>query len=130
MIDFDGAPASVAEYLALRSAAGLSPYDPDAARIGLSATLHGTWGRDADGALVAMGRLVGDGGCFAQVTDIAVRPDRQRQGLGRAVMTRLMDWAGANLPAGCYLSLIADPGAERLYESFGFELRTGMARRV
>jgi GNAT superfamily N-acetyltransferase len=75
-----------------------------------------------------MGRLIGDGGCFAQITDIAVHPDHQRQGLGTQVMAALMGWAEANLPKGCYISLIADPGAENLYAKFGFTERYGMAR--
>ncbi|WJY21638.1 GNAT family N-acetyltransferase [Fontisubflavum oceani] len=121
-------PASVAEYLGLRDAAGMGGYPEKAARIGLAQGLHGTWFRDAEGQLVAMGRLIGDGGCFAQVTDIAVHPDHQRQGLGTQVMAALMDWAETNLPKGCYMSLIADPGAEHLYAKFGFTERYGMAR--
>jgi len=122
--------ATVEEYLDLRKAAGLSTPGADAAQKGLQGGLHGVWLRTDDGRLVAMGRLIGDGGCFAQVTDIAVHPDWQRKGLGNEVMTALMAWAQAKLPAACYISLIADPGAERLYEKHGFSRRTGMARRV
>ncbi len=127
---FSEVAASVDEYLSLRRAAGLSGYSVEAATAGLAATLHGAWLREEDGRLIGMGRLIGDGGCFVQVTDIAVHPDFQRQGLGRRIMENLMGWAERNLPTSCYISLIADPGAERLYESFGFELRTGMARRA
>lgn len=45
-------------------------------------------------------------------------------------MTRLLVWADENLPSGCYISLIADQGAEELYAKRGFDQRTGMARRV
>ncbi|MFD2882298.1 hypothetical protein ACFTAO_51075 [Paenibacillus rhizoplanae] len=30
-----------------------------------------------------MGRVIGDGGCFFQVTDIAVKPSFQGRGLGK-----------------------------------------------
>ena len=120
--------ASVEEYLGLRRAAGMGDFPAENAAIALSATLHGVWFRDPEARLRAMGRLIGGGGCFAQITDIAVDPDYQRQGWGTKVMQTLMTWAERELPRRCYVSLIADPGAERLYEKFGFGLRTGMAR--
>ncbi|MEM9756707.1 MAG: GNAT family N-acetyltransferase [Pseudomonadota bacterium] len=119
--------ATAEEYTELREVAGMGVAPVATARIGLAGTLHAVWLRDEGGALVAMGRLIGDGGCFAQVTDIAVRPDLQRRGLGTQVMTGLMTWARANLPTGCYVSLIADPGAEHLYAKFGFTSRHGMS---
>ncbi|MEL6644444.1 MAG: GNAT family N-acetyltransferase [Pseudomonadota bacterium] len=120
---------SIAEFRGLRVAAGLSDFGEEATRISLSNSQHGVWLRDT-GTLIAMGRLIGDGGAFAQVTDIAVHPNWQRQGLGHRIMTELMAWADANLPTGAYISLIADAGAERLYERHGFTHRTGMARTV
>lgn len=124
----DTAP-TVAEFRGLRMAAGMSDFGEDATRISLANTLHGVWLRN-DGTLIGMGRLIGDGGAFAQVTDIAVHPDWQRQGHGHRIMGALMAWADANLPKGAFISLIADPGAEHLYERHGFQHRTGMARTV
>lgn len=128
--EFSDRPASIEEYLTLREDAGMGGYKFEAAQRGLANGLHGVWLRDETGRLIAMGRLVGDGGCFAQVTDIVVNPEFQRRGYGKRIMTALMDWAEGNLAEGCYVSLIADPGAEALYEAFGFEYRTGMARRM
>ena len=127
IIDWSEGPLSVEEYLELRHLAGLSAFMPDAARIGLANSLLIVTARHA-GELVAMGRLVGDGGVFVQVVDIAVQPRFQRKGLGKALMSRLMKWSDNNLRRGCYLSLIADPGAEALYAQFGFQSRYGMAR--
>lgn len=118
---------SLDDYFALREATGLGAFPAEAARIGLAATLCAVSARDGDGRLVAMARLIGDGGCFAQVTDVAVHPDLQGQGIGTQVMKRLMARAKERLPKGCYVSLIADPGAERLYARFGFTDRHGMA---
>lgn len=119
----------MAAFRGLRHAAGLGVVGEDATRIALQKTLHGVWLWEGD-ELVGMARLIGDGGTFAQVTDVAVHPRLQRQGWGHRIMTRLMRWADETLPRGCYISLIADSGAERLYERHGFALRTGMARRV
>ncbi|MEM6891334.1 MAG: GNAT family N-acetyltransferase [Pseudomonadota bacterium] len=127
--DFSDAHPTVAEFRSLRAAAGLSSFSDEATRISLRNSLYAVWLRD-EGELVAMGRLIGDGGTFAQVTDIAVHPRLQRQGWGDRIITQLMAWADAQLPSGCYISLIADPGAERLYAKHGFERRTGMARRL
>lgn len=40
---------------------------------------------------MAMGRIIGDGGCFCQVVDMAVLPSYQGQGLGAPIMAALMD---------------------------------------
>ena len=113
--------------MAYNAAAGLGGFSVKRAELGLPNTLHAVTGRDGE-QLVVMARLIGDGGLFAQVTDVAVHPDFQRRGLGFEVMTRLMAWADTNLPDRCFISLIADPGAERLYEKLGFSTRNGMAR--
>ena len=44
-----------------------------------------TWitARDEDGSLVGIARLLDDGGLHASLWDLIVRPDRQRQGIGR-----------------------------------------------
>lgn len=127
--EFSEQMPTVAEFQALRSVAGLSAYSHKATQLSLKNGLFGVWLRDGS-ELVGMGRLVGDGGGFAQVTDVAIHPRLQRQGWGSKVMERLMHWADKELPAGCYISLIADPGAEQLYEQHGFSMRVGMARRV
>ncbi|MCR9086838.1 MAG: GNAT family N-acetyltransferase [Rhodobacteraceae bacterium] len=129
MPDFSTTPASPAEFMALRDSTGLGAFSARSSEIALANTLHGVWLRDGP-TLVGMGRLIGDGGCFAQVTDICVAPDLRGRGWGQAIVTRLMRWADAHLPSGCYISLIADPGAERLYERAGFIYRTGMSRSV
>ncbi len=128
MPDLSDRPATVAEFRALRDATGLGAFPEGATETALRNSLYAVWLRDDAGTLIGMGRLVGDGGCFAQITDIAVHPSHQRTGLGSQIMQALMDWAGANLPPDCYISLIADPGAEALYAKFGFSPRHGMAR--
>ena len=75
-----------------------------------------------------MGRVVGDGGCFVQLVDIAVRPDHQRQGLGKEVTSRLLAWCEGTLPPTCHISLVASEAAVPLYERFGFEPSRGMDR--
>lgn len=68
----------------------------------------------------AWGRVIGDGGLFFQITDIAVDPAHQGLGLGKSIMTSLMTRLDALAPEGAYVSLIADGDARHLYARFGF----------
>ena len=74
------AAPSAGDFAMLRREAGLSPVTPEQAAIAIAggwAAAHVTH----QGAAVGMGRLIGDGGWMFQVTDMAVHPQHQRQGL-------------------------------------------------
>ncbi|WP_151717937.1 GNAT family N-acetyltransferase [Gemmobacter serpentinus] len=120
-------------YLHLRAIAGLSAFSAEAAEKGLRGTIFAVQVL-AEGQPIGMGRLIGDGGCFFQIVDIAVDPAHQGKGLGRAIMTALMAHVETALPPSAYVSLIADVPANRLYEKFGFRETAprslGMARRA
>jgi len=114
------APDEVA-YLRLRAASGLTPKRPDQA----GPALAGGWAachvvHDASGETVAMGRVIGDGGWYFHVVDMAVLPDHQRRGLGDLVLSHLLDVIAAKAPTGAYVSLMADAPGRRLYERHGF----------
>lgn len=111
-------PPTAQEYLALRVKAGLSPKSVKAAEIGLPNSLYAVQFR-TDGKLVAMGRVVGDGPCFFQVVDIAVDPDYQGRGLGRAVMERVDTYLRSTTLDGSYVSLIADQ--PEFYRKVGYK---------
>lgn len=113
-------PASE-EYLALRTAAALSTMSVEGADIGLRASWCSVCVRHA-GELIGMGRVVGDGGLFLFVVDIAVAPAWQGRGLGRRIMQALMDEVHARAPARTMVGLIANGEVHRLYEQFGFKL--------
>lgn len=124
---------TVDEHMRLRSAAGLSSYAREAVEKGLPGTVF-AFVVMHDNEAIGMGRVIGDGGCFFQVVDIAVDPKHQGQGLGKAIMAALTARIEAELPASAYVSLIADVPANRLYEQFGFRETAprslGMARRA
>ncbi|MGX1499207.1 ribosomal protein S18 acetylase RimI-like enzyme [Labrenzia sp. MBR-25] len=120
-------------YLRLRVESGLSGYGREAAEIGLKNSLFCVMLYD-DNEAIGMGRLIGDGGCFVQVTDIAVLPAYQGQGLGKRIMAALTAHIESAFPPSTYVSLIADVPANALYAQFGFEETAprslGMARRA
>ena len=114
-----GAPTQD-DYLRLRIDTGLSPKQSEAAARGLPHTLYAVM-IEHQGRAVGMGRIIGDGGLFYQVVDIAVEPAHQGQGLGKRIMGALVEWLKATAPKSAYVSLIADGEANRLYSQFGFE---------
>jgi len=117
----------------LRAVAGLSPFSEEAAARGLVGTVFAIVLEQGD-RVVGMGRLIGDGGCFFQIVDIAVNPSDQGLGLGKTIMRELMEFVTTHLPASAYVSLIADLPANQLYKKFGFvetaPRSVGMARRA
>lgn len=123
----------VAEYCRLRDVCALSPTTAKAAERGLPNSLFSTTIRQ-DGQLIAMGRVVGDGGCNFEVVDVAVHPEHQQKGLGTRVMQAIKGWLDEHAPESAYVSLIADHDSPALYSKFGFEPTTpksiGMAYSV
>jgi ribosomal protein S18 acetylase RimI-like enzyme len=63
---------------------------------------------EVDAKTVAMGRLLGDGGWYFHVVDMAVLPEHQRRGLGDVILTVLLERIRREAPAGAYVNLIAD----------------------
>jgi ribosomal protein S18 acetylase RimI-like enzyme len=80
---------SVEDYNRVKSVAGLGRRDPAAANVGLPNTLFGVC-VESDGRVVGIGRIIGDGGLFFQVVDVAILPEHQGEGLGARVMDTLM----------------------------------------
>lgn len=110
-------------YLSLRKDSGLSPKTREAAEIGLRNSVCEVLVSDPEqqGKHIGMGRIIGDGGCHCQITDISVLPEYQGKGIGKSIMEKLMEFINNELPVSCYISLIADGDASFLYEKFGFK---------
>ena len=111
---------TIATYQQLRVAAGLSAKTTEAAAKGLPHSLFALQVLHGD-AVVGMGRVIGDGGCFFQVVDIAVLPAHQGKGLGKLIMREIMQFIETEVPESAYISLIADGQAQDLYAQFGFQ---------
>jgi ribosomal protein S18 acetylase RimI-like enzyme len=114
-------PPTLSDYLRLRSESGLTPKTEEQAR----PVLDGSWTichvvHEATGEVVGMGRVLGDGGWYFHIADMAVLPDHQRRGLGDAILTALLERIRAAAPTGARVNLLADPPGRRLYERHGF----------
>ncbi|MCC3292241.1 GNAT family N-acetyltransferase [Arthrobacter sp. zg-Y1110] len=114
-------PPPLEAYLRLRAESGLTRKRADQAQ----AALTGSWAaahiqETATGCPVAMGRVIGDGGWYFHIADMAVLPDHQRQGLGDRILTDLLESIRSHAPAGAWVTLMADPPGRRLYNRHGF----------
>ena len=107
-------------YQKLRVTCGLSVKTDEACAIGLPHSLFSVMVKEGDD-IIGMGRVIGDGGCFCQVTDICVIPEKQGKGIGKLIMKSITNFIKTKLPTSCYTSLIADGNASHLYEKFGFK---------
>ena len=120
------------DYVRLREDAGLTPRTLEQAVL----ALPGSWAAChvvdvGTGGTVGMGRLIGDGGWYFHVVDMAVLPAHQRRGIGHWILTWLLVQVREGAPPDAFVSLMADPPGRRLYERHGFtekrDLSIGMA---
>ena len=106
-----------AEYRTMLAAVGWRPVAQTDAE--LAAALELSWNvpaRTADGHLVGLARVLDDGVLYASVWDILVVPERQRRGIGRALLEAVLEQTARRR----LVSLIATPAGEALYRSAGF----------
>lgn len=120
-LDLVAGPPSLDDYLRLRAESGLTPKTVEQGQ----ACIDGAWtavhvvDRDA-GATVGMGRVIGDGGWYFHIIDMAVLPPYQRRGIGAAVLRFLIDEIERRAPEGAYVTLMADEAGRALYRAHGF----------
>jgi len=125
---------SIENYINIRLKAGLSRKSTEAAEIGLKNGLFSLVAYDGNNP-IGIGRIIGDGGCFFEIVDIAVIPDYQKKGIGRKIMEGLMNYIHTNAPSTAYVSLMAYYGTPEFYQKFGFECvkapgSSGMSLRI
>ncbi|WP_345762661.1 GNAT family N-acetyltransferase [Diaminobutyricibacter sp. McL0608] len=109
-------PASVR---ALYEAVGWSVYTKDPETLGRALAGSDALVAAVDGAeLVGLARAVTDGATILYLQDVLVRPDHQRLGLGRSLVTALLD----RYPGVRQKVLLTDDEAAQkaFYESLGF----------
>ena len=74
--------------------------------------------------LIGAGRVLADGLDCAYICDVVVHPEYQGTGIGKSLMTKLMDLSQGHKK----IILYSNPGKEGFYEKFGFRfMKTAMA---
>lgn len=72
--------------------------------------------------VVAMARMIGDMGLCYYIKDVVVRPEYQKQGIGRLLIDELLNFIRENGVSGTdiFVELCAMPDKIPFYEKFGF----------
>jgi ribosomal protein S18 acetylase RimI-like enzyme len=112
----------VVEYNHVREAAGLSVRDEVAAQKGLANTLYAVC-IVRDETTVGIGRVIGDGGLFYDIVDVAVVAEHQQKGVGKMIMDALMNYIDAHARPTSIICLMANKGIAPFYEKYGFKVR-------
>ncbi|MDR0293297.1 MAG: GNAT family N-acetyltransferase [Oscillospiraceae bacterium] len=115
---------AVEQYNALRTAVGWDALHPDLARNGLAHTAFLVVAV-CDGAPVGMARVITDYGYYVFISEVIIKPEFQGNGIGRAIMERVMAYINENIAPGQakFVNLMAAMGKEGFYRKFGFTAR-------
>jgi ribosomal protein S18 acetylase RimI-like enzyme len=73
--------------------------------------------------VIGYGRVIGDGAIFFYLQDIMVSPGHQKKGVGRMIMSAIMDYLNTHAYKYTFVGLMAATGASGFYEKFGFSTR-------
>ena len=111
------------ELAALYRVAPLGDKDPAALQIAFSNSMFRCFVTEA-GRLVGVGRALADGADCSYICDVALLPSHQGQGLGKAIVARLVDLSRGHKKIILYAAL----GKEPFYQKLGFRrMTTAMA---
>jgi len=113
---------TVEEYHRLREAVGWEKMDREPTEMGLHNSLYSVCVL-FDGRVIGYGRVVGDGAIFFYIQDIMVQPEFQKKGIGRRIMSAIMDYLKVHARTDSFIGLMAAKDASKFYEKFGFEER-------
>jgi len=123
---------TVEEYQRLRRAVGWSAIADEGVAAGLPNALFSVVLLHED-ETIGCGRVVGDGGLYFYIQDIAVLPEYQGRGLGRMLMDAVMVYLERAAKPGAFIGLMAAKDAAPFYEKYGFAARSerqpGMFRK-
>ncbi|KAI0102760.1 hypothetical protein GGR51DRAFT_278514 [Nemania sp. FL0031] len=112
------------DYLYLRATCGLSIRNTEQAIAAAKGSWYGVYVAEEATPTkpVAMGRIIGDGGWYFLIADIATLPEHRRKGIADVVVKTLLARIKSHAAKGrAYVTLGADPPGRKLYERNGFK---------
>ena len=115
---------SAKEYCELRAAVGWQPLIEAQAQSGLNNSDFLIACRDGE-KIVGCARIFWDKGYIAYLADVMVKPEYQKQGIGKRMVSECICFIDRQLKDGWRIKIVivSAKGKERFYEKFGFELR-------
>jgi ribosomal protein S18 acetylase RimI-like enzyme len=113
---------STEEYNQLRERVGWSTYEREVIERSLPNSLYCVCA-SMDNKAIGMARVIGDGGLTYYILDVIVIPEFQGQGIGTAMMDKVMAFIRAHASKNTIIALMAATGKENFYEHYGFVRR-------
>lgn len=116
-----GNEISVADYNMLRDVVKWGMVIEEQAETGLRNSALIVSCRDGE-KTIGCARLIWDGGYVAYIADVIVLPEYQLHGIGREMMSRIMQYLQSRMKPGwrIMVTLLAAKGKEGFYKEFGF----------
>ena len=110
---------TVEQFLSFRQAAGWHVPSADAVEEGLRNTRYSVC-VEADGEVIGMGRVLGDGVLYFYIQDVIVMPEYQKKGVGTRLMDAIMAHIDKCAKPTAYIALFSAKGMEPFYSKYGF----------
>lgn len=110
------------EFVFLRESVWGTPPSLEQTRLAMEHTLFRVSVYD-NNEIVAMARMIGDMGLNYYIKDVVVRPDYQKQGIGRLLIDELLEFVKKNgvKNSDIFVELCAVPDKVPFYEKLGFD---------
>ena len=109
-------------YTQVREQVGFPSYDMEDAELAVRSSTYSVV--VMDGIIpIGIGRVISDGRIVFFLKDIVVIPAYQKQGVGKLVLTTIMNYISRIACKNAYVGLMSTPGKESFYEQFGFVVR-------
>ncbi|WP_303824493.1 GNAT family N-acetyltransferase [Ruminococcus flavefaciens] len=110
------------EHIALWESAGWGSLDRDLVETSLRGS-YATFAVRDGGRIIAMARLIGDGGMAFFLKDLVVSPYYQGKGIGRELLAHIEDFIRGELKEGwwSFLQLMSAKGKEEFYLKCGYK---------
>ena len=112
------------EYLNMRLSVGWNAFPKEQAEEGIRNSAYICCVRNENNP-IAMARTIWDHGYTVFIVDVIVKPEYQKQGLGRLLMEKIIDYLHGQLKPGYkfMVCLMSAKGKEDFYKKFGFKER-------
>jgi GNAT superfamily N-acetyltransferase len=111
------------EYNELRRLAEWPTFDEELVNQALSNSLFSVVVHDENGVIIGMNRILGDNAIYLHVQDVIVKPEYQRNGIGKLIMDELLAYIENTGVKNTNVGLMCSKGREAFYKDFGFQER-------
>lgn len=115
---------SVVDYNNLRKSVGWNVIEENQALTGIKNSFY-LIVAIVNNKTVGMARIISDGSYIAIIVDVIVLPEYQKNGIGKTMMKKVMDFLNNSIKQGqgLFINLMSAKNKESFYQQFGFESR-------